>query len=115
MEEVTHMARWVAAEHATPGQFYAYWSKPELMECKELGLFTATPCSLSPTFEKSRCYKHDISSPPSDSGPEQSEVLNGHLREKILRQCCLRESYQVKLACPPWHGGSDPYGSMGGG
>ena len=69
----------------------------ELTECKPLGLFTATPCSCTPAFKQRRCQKHSVASAPLDRGPEQSEVIVQHRRQRVLRSAADSEPYQVLL------------------
>lgn len=69
----------------------------ELTECKPLGLFTATPCSCTPAFKQRRCQKHSLASAPQDRGPEQSEVIVQHRRQRVLRAAADGEPYQVLL------------------
>ena len=69
----------------------------DLVESKELGLFTATPCSCTPAFKQRRCQMHNVANPPEDRGPEQSEVIIKHRRQRVLRGSAQGEPYQVQL------------------
>lgn len=69
----------------------------ELLECREVGMFTATPCSCTPLFKKRRCAKHDSQNVPSDPGPDQAEVITAHRRHRMLREEWCAEPYDVRL------------------
>ena len=69
----------------------------DLSESKELGLFTATPCSCTPVFKKRCCAKHCTQSPPADPGPEQSEAIVNHRRKRVFRGHTDGEPYDVEL------------------
>ena len=70
----------------------------EISESKALGMCTVTPCSCKPAFKQRRCRQHAASAPPSDRGPEQSEVITGHRRLRVVHGAAIEgEPYQVQL------------------
>lgn len=69
----------------------------ELVPCKELGFFTAAPCSEPPAFKKRRCLQHATQARPDIVERPEDQVIIAHRRHRILRQACCSDPYQVQL------------------
>ena len=72
----------------------------ELVECKELKLLTACPCSQPPAFKRKRCTVHcvDRSSSAAGEAGRDLHVILSHRRHRIMRTQHEAEPYQVQLA-----------------
>ena len=55
----------------------------EVLEKRELNMFTVTCCSAEPARKKRRCMKHDLRQ-PEDPYPTQSELITAHRRVRRL-------------------------------
>lgn len=67
----------------------------ELVECPELGLFSAGPCSKTPLFRKRRCREHDLTGAHAEALGD--EVVVAHRRRRVLLKDASACPYEVCL------------------
>ena len=67
----------------------------ELLECPELGLFTACPCSKAPLQKKRRCREHLLTAPDKPLVDADTEVIVAHRRRRVLLKAWTSQPYDV--------------------